>query len=155
MNTKTSTRRPSGKSVEELRAQRNAAHQKRMEKKAEGQRKKLPKSLILIPIPGIENNYLAGNDGYVYTRKTYRKRIHRNSNKGYPQVTISIHNKITLRLVHRLIASAFHGQPIGLEVNHKNGMKDDNRPENLEWVTRSENHLHAYRNGLKGKNKTQ
>ena len=155
MNEKINTHQPSVKSVEELRVKRNAAHRKRMEKKAEDQRKNLPPDLILIPIPGIETHYLAGNDGHIYTRKTYRKRIGRKSNKGYPQVSTSVHSKFKLLLVHRMVASAFHGQPKGLEVNHKNGIKDDNRPENLEWVTRSENHLHAYRNGLKGKNKKQ
>lgn len=141
------------KSAEALRARRNELHRRKMEKRAEDQKNQLPKDLILIPIPGIESHYFAGSDGNVYTAKTYRKRVGRKSNKGYPQVTISIQNKITLRLVHRLIAAAFHGLPNGLEVNHKNGVKDDNRPENLEWVTRSQNHIHAYKTGLKGKNK--
>ena len=50
------------------------------------------------------------------------------------------------RSVHRMVALAFHGVPAdGLEVNHINGIKTDNRPENLEWVTSSENELHSYR----------
>lgn len=49
-------------------------------------------------------------------------------------------------LVHRLVASAFcDGYAAGLDVNHKNGVRDDNRACNLEWVTRSENHAHSYR----------
>jgi len=48
--------------------------------------------------------------------------------------------------VHRLVLAAFVGPlPYGHEVNHKNGIKRDNRLENLEYVTHSENQLHSYR----------
>lgn len=47
--------------------------------------------------------------------------------------------------VHRLVASAFIcPSPFdGAEVNHKNGTRSDNRQENLEWVSRSQNLFHA------------
>jgi hypothetical protein len=52
--------------------------------------------------------------------------------------------------VHRLVLLAFKGFPRPeLECNHINGNKLDNRPENLEWVTASENVLHAFRLGLR------
>ena len=51
--------------------------------------------------------------------------------------------------VHRLVAEAFVGPcPSGFVANHKNGDKTDNRAENLEWVSRSENQDHALRTGL-------
>lgn len=51
--------------------------------------------------------------------------------------------------VHRLVAAAFIGpEPQGHEVNHINGDRFDNRVENLEYVTSSENKQHAFANGL-------
>ena len=51
---------------------------------------------------------------------------------------------------HRLVYFHFNGTiPVGLTVNHKNGIKSDNRPENLELATYSEQIKHAYKIGLK------
>lgn len=71
--------------------------------------------------------------------------------KGYVLAVMCDGARRERRLVHRLVATAFIGEcPPGNEVNHLNGVKDDNRRENLEYVTRSENGLHASR--VLGKN---
>jgi len=64
-------------------------------------------------------------------------------NTGYAQVQLSKRKKYS---VHRLVAFSFcYGFKEGLVVNHKNGIRNDNRCENLEWVTASENNFHSYR----------
>lgn len=50
--------------------------------------------------------------------------------------------------VHRLVLQTFIGPSEGREVNHINGVKDDNRLENLQWVTHRDNIKHAVESGL-------
>lgn len=64
---------------------------------------------------------------------------------GYMEVRLWQDNKVYNRLVHRLVASAFLSNlDDKKEVNHKDGDKSNNKLNNLEWVTRSENQWHRY-----------
>lgn len=68
---------------------------------------------------------------------------------GYRQARFCRNGIGVLRLVHRLVVEAFIGPiPKGKEVNHKNGVKTDNRLCNLEVVTPKENIHHAHASGL-------
>lgn len=104
-------------------------------------------------IPGLDG-YQASADGRVrsLTRKVRCKNGWRSStgrvlvpwlakSTGYLQVNASSKRQS----VHRLIALAWcPGYFDGAHVNHKNGVRDDNRAENLEWVTPSENIRHSF-----------
>ncbi len=71
------------------------------------------------------------------------------SRQGYLKVLLYRDRNRTTRLVHRLVAMAWLGEcPDGMQVNHKNGDKADNRIENLEYVSPSENIQHSFRIGL-------
>lgn len=68
---------------------------------------------------------------------------------GYQRVFLYVPIKKRF-FVHRLVAAHFvDGFEKGLVVNHKDGNKRNNKADNLEWVTRSQNDLHAFRNGLR------
>jgi len=65
--------------------------------------------------------------------------------KGYRYIHLHFNGKNLTVKAHKLVAEAFIGpRPVGHEINHKNGVKGDNRVENLEYVTPSQNSKHRH-----------
>ena len=102
-------------------------------------------------IPGFDR-YIASSKGRIISLN--RMKIMKSDKRitcidGYETLGLYDSNKKRWCLtVHKIIAMTFIGPPNGLQVNHKNGNKKDNRVENLEYLTPSENITHAYKSGL-------
>ena len=116
----------------------------------------------LRPIPGMPG-YSVTSDGRVWShpKRWVAGRGGRHSHAGcwlraynnphgYPCVHLAVNGRNRNTLVHRLVALAWvpnDAPELKVEVNHLNLNRADPRAENLEWCTKSENHLHAFRNG--------
>lgn len=103
-------------------------------------------------VVGFEGRYQVSGRGQVRSIQDnhgrYRERakaVNLSGTVDYFYVKLFVKDKLINKAVHRLVAEAFvpnpHGKPM---VNHKDGDKHNNHHSNLEWVTCSENHRHAY-----------
>lgn len=119
------------------------------------------------PVVGYEGYYKVSNYGDVHSETRVAPRSGTQGDltlpgkylranvtpKGYLRIQLAKDSTRKNFMVHRLVASAFLDNPDQLpEVNHRDGNKKNNHVANLEWVTESDNQLHAYETGLREPN---
>lgn len=104
------------------------------------------------PIENYENYYLISNYGNVKSLITNKILIGDKNSLGYRRVTLYVPQKKRF-FIHYLVAKHFcKGYQAELIVNHIDGNKLNNYYKNLEWVTHSQNDLHAFKNNLRSVN---
>lgn len=113
---------------------------------------KSSKDAILHPlyIDDMETNYMITRSGKIYSKITNKFLKPSKTPKGYMKIELSTIYGPKTYLVHRLVAMTFvYGMTSERnQVNHKNGKKNNNPYENLEWTTAKENIDHSRSTGL-------
>ena len=93
-------------------------------------------------------NYLVDKEGNIYSKRFKKKLTPKVNWDGYHRIQIWKDQKCKFVSWHRVVAETWIDNPNNKPyVNHKDGVKSNNHPNNLEWVTQKENLAHAVENG--------
>lgn len=112
--------------------------------------KELIERQMMRPIEGYEGLYSITEDGKIYSHRQKKFMKPKPHIQGYYRIGLTKNGKQKFYRIHRLVAETFiENTDNKSEVNHIDGVKNNNHFENLEWVTKSENEKHAYSTGLK------
>ena len=112
---------------------------------------------VWTPLFEYEGYYMVSNFGEVKSverkinNKIYKSHVLKLKDiRGYKNVGLSRDGKVKTKQVHRLVMLSFNynSDYKELQVNHIDGNKGNNKLDNLEWVTPSENQKHSYKMGL-------
>jgi hypothetical protein len=110
-----------------------------------------PELVLGVELPNL-SRYKVRDDGSIYSKYEAKLLTPATTEKGYLQVSLILDdNTTTSYLVHRLVALAYLEVPDNykeLQINHIDGVKSNNKVDNLEWCTNSENNEHAWNTGL-------
>lgn len=100
-------------------------------------------------LKGFEEYYSITEDGKIFSKRRQRFLKLSLKKNGYVYIELNVAGNVYYKRVHRLVAETYIPNPDNKPmVNHKDGNKSNNYYTNLEWVSGSENNIHAIENGL-------
>lgn len=103
-----------------------------------------------LKVEEIQEYYNIHEEGVIERINTNKSLKPQNNGNGYLKVTLTIKGRQYQRYIHRLVAEIYIGRKdYQNQVNHIDGNKSNNSVTNLEWVSNSENQIHAHLTGLK------
>ena len=106
---------------------------------------------VFKPVPGTNGKYQVTNLGRILSLNSDKFLKFQSDKDGYQIASFKVNDVFKTMKVHRIVAAEFcEGYKEGLEVNHLDAIRENNRATNLEWATRLENMKHAWESYSKG-----